>query len=116
MVKSQHVAECCLTFHGKRATRTPQMARMQIASSTCFDSFVYNYSTGDNRSLNAGKCLCMCVLGKGAWGLNLGLSLYHVGKDVIQRYVILRFISPLFAISPLCVAIISLVINTELQK
>ena len=33
----------------------------------------------------------------------LDLGLYHVGKDAIQRFVILRFTSLLFAISPMCV-------------
>ena len=43
-------------------------------------------------------------------------GLYNVEKDVIQRYVILRFISTLFAISPLCVTILSVFITTKLQN
>ena len=50
---------------------------------------------------------CLIIL---VWGL------YHGKKDVMQRYVILRLISPLFAISPLCGTTFSLFMSRWLQN
>ena len=62
-----------------------------------------NFALFSNQSWSKGLCY-------------VGFYRGHIEKDMTQRYVILHFISPLFAISPLCEATLSLFTSTELQK